>query len=66
MPSIGVGVQEIRINAGGAYRIIYIARYLEAIYVLHAFQKKSVRTQKKDVDLAKKRLRAVERRRSRI
>ncbi len=63
MPSIGSGVQEIRINTGGAFRIIYIAKYEEAIYVLHAFQKKSRRTAKKDIELARKRLNDVECRR---
>ena len=55
MPSIGAGVQEIRINAGGAYRIIYIAKYLEAIYVLHAFIKKTQETSRHDIDKGKER-----------
>ena len=37
MPGVGLGVNEIRVRAGGAYRVIYIAKFLEAIYVLHAF-----------------------------
>ncbi len=40
MPSIGPGVIEIRINTGNAYRIFYVAKFAEGIYVLHAFQKK--------------------------
>ncbi len=60
MPSIGSGVQEIRINTGGAFRIIYIAKYEEAIYVLHVFQKKTRRTAKKDIELARKRLNDIE------
>ena len=63
MAAIGSGVEEIRINTGGAFRIIYIAKYEEAIYVLHAFQKKTRRTAKKDIELAKKRLNDVESRR---
>ncbi len=55
MPSIGSGVQEIRINTGGAFRIIYLAKYEEAIYVLHVFRKKSRRTAKKDIELTRKR-----------
>ena len=41
MPSIGPGVMEIRINVGNAYRIFYMAKFAEGIYVLHAFQKKN-------------------------
>jgi phage-related protein len=56
MPSIGAGVNEIRISVDGdAYRVIYIAKFVEAIYVLHAFQKKTQKTPKHDLDLAKKR-----------
>ena len=64
MPVIGAGVQEIRINKGGAYRVIYIAKYEEAVYVLHAFNKKTQRTSKRDLELAKRRLRDVQRMRS--
>ena len=60
MSTIGTGVQEIRINKGGAYRVIYIARYEEAVYVLHAFQKKAQRTSNRDIELAKRRLRDVQ------
>ncbi len=55
MNSIGTGVKEIRIYTGGAFRIIYVAKFKEAVYVLHAFQKKTQKTSKKDIDLAKKR-----------
>ncbi len=61
MPTIGTGVQEIRINKGGAFRVIYIAKYEEAVYVLHAFQKKTQRTSRRDIGLAKQRLRDVQR-----
>jgi phage-related protein len=43
MPSIGAGVNEIRIHAGNAYRVIYVAKFAEAVYVLHAFAKKTPR-----------------------
>ena len=57
MPSIGPGVEEIRIWVeSGTYRVIYIARRPEAVYVLHAFQKKSQATSKRDLALARKRL----------
>ena len=55
MPSIGVGVNELRIRLGGAFRVIYVAKFEEAVYVLHAFQKKSRRTARLDVELAKRR-----------
>ena len=61
MSTIGTGVQEIRINKGGMFRVIYIAKYEEAVYVLHAFQKKTQRTPKKDIELARQRLRDVQR-----
>lgn len=59
MPSIGIGVSEIRIREGGAYRLIYVAKFPEAVYVLHAFEKKARRTPKPDIDLARLRFRAL-------
>jgi phage-related protein len=54
MPGIGNGVAEIRIaESSGAFRIIYVARLVEAVYVLHAFQKKPQPTAKRDLDLAR-------------
>jgi len=62
MPTIGVGVREIRIRAGvGAYRVIYVATLADAIHVLHAFQKKSQKTAQRDLDLADARLRQLKR-----
>jgi len=56
MPSIGKGVEEIRVwDESGTYRVIYIARLVEAVYVLHAFQKKTQATSKRDIELASKR-----------
>jgi len=56
MPSIGRGVEEIRVrDESGAYRVIYIARFEEAVFVLHAFQKKTQATAKRDIDLARER-----------
>lgn len=52
MPSIGSGVREIRVHAGGEYRVIYVAKFSDGIYVLHAFVKKSQRTAKRDLELA--------------
>ena len=61
MPSIGAGVMEIRVHAAGEYRVIYVAKYIEAIYVLHAFEKRSQRTRQGDIELARSRFRLVER-----
>jgi phage-related protein len=56
MPSIGKGVEEIRIwGESGTYRVIYTARQEEAVHVLHAFQKKTQATSRRDIDVAKKR-----------
>lgn len=56
MPSVGKGVQEIRIRDGsGAYRVIYTAKMAGAVRVLHAFQKKSERTPALDIELARHR-----------
>lgn len=56
MPTIGKGVEELRIwDDSGTYRVIYTARLQEIIYVLHAFQKKTSATSKKDIDIAKTR-----------
>ena len=56
MPAIGKGVEEIRVwDESGAYRVIYTARLADAVYVLHAFQKKTQATAKRDMDLARKR-----------
>ena len=56
MPSIGKGVEEIRVwDDAGAFRIVYTARMADAVVVLHAFQKKTQTTSKRDIDLAKAR-----------
>ena len=56
MPAIGKGVEEIRVSdPSGAYRVIYVARRVEAVYVLHAFHKKTQSPPKKDLETAKRR-----------
>jgi phage-related protein len=56
MPSIGKGVEELRIwDENGTFRVIFTARRAEAVYVLHAFQKKTQATPKHDIELAKTR-----------
>lgn len=53
MNSVGPGVREIRARAAtGAFRVIYIATLPDAVFVLHAFQKKSQATSKRDLELA--------------
>jgi phage-related protein len=57
MPAIGKGVQEVRLwDESGTYRVIFTARLREAVYVLHAFQKKTQSTSKRDLDVARDRL----------
>ncbi len=56
MNSIGQGVREIRIReVDGAFRVVYVAKFADAVYVLHCFQKKSQKTSSEDVALATKR-----------
>lgn len=56
MATIGQGVREIRIRGeDGAFRIIYVAKFAEAVFVLHCFQKKSQRTSREDITLATQR-----------
>ncbi len=53
MPTIGKGVEEIRIrDDSGIYRVIYTARRADAVFVLHAFQKKTQRTSKREIEIA--------------
>jgi phage-related protein len=58
MTSVGPGACEIRVrDPAGAYRVIYVARFAEAVYVLHAFHKKTQKTSRSDLKLAKERYR---------
>jgi phage-related protein len=57
METVGAGVKEIRIRVEKAYRVLYVAKFAEAVYVLHAFEKKTQRTAKADIDLANVRYR---------
>lgn len=53
MQAIGPGAREIRIrDAQGAFRVIYVAKFEEAVFVLHCFQKRSQRTSREDIALA--------------
>lgn len=61
MNSVGRGVHEIRIRGGRDYRVFYVAVFQEAVYVLHAFQKKTRTTRRADIELGRKRFDAVKR-----
>ena len=65
MTTVGPGVVELRIHTGEEFRVIYLARFEEGIYVLHAFEKRSRQIRTVDINLAQKRLRDLIRSRSR-
>ena len=59
-PEVGSGVNEIRIDSSdGWFRVMYVAKFEEALYVLHSFQKKTRKTSRNDFEVAKARYRAV-------
>ncbi len=58
-PVIGRGVKEIRIHVLGEWRIIYVTKFEDAVYVLHSFQKKSKRTNQNDIESARKRFKQI-------
>ena len=60
MKVVGSGAMEIRIHREGEWRIVYVAKFEKAIYVLHAFEKKTQRTRQSDIELAKARYKEVE------
>jgi phage-related protein len=53
MPSIGSGVQEIRIHTRVEHRIFYVAKFSEGVYVLYAFEKKTQRTREADLEIGR-------------
>jgi len=55
MSTVGAGVAEIRVRVGGEWRILYVARFSAGIYVLHAFQKKTQKTDQNDIEIARRR-----------
>lgn len=59
MAVVGAGVYELRIRAAGAYRVFFVAKFAEGIYVLHAFKKKMQQTARLDLELGAKRYREV-------
>lgn len=56
MPTVGAGAMELRVRDGsGEFRVVYVVKFSEAIYVLHAFQKKTRKTPRLDLELARAR-----------
>jgi phage-related protein len=55
MASVGAGVQEIRLHTETEHRVCYVARFLEGVYVLHAFEKRTRKTSRVDLELARTR-----------
>ena len=55
MQAVGPGVREIRIRLGGAHRVFYVATRPEAVYVLHAFEKKTQKTSARDLRIGRDR-----------
>lgn len=53
---VGLGVREIRIHVENEYRILYVAGFEDALFILHAFVKKTQKTSRRDLELAKERL----------
>ncbi len=56
MRTVGPGVIEIRLRTALEHRVFYLARFAEAVYVLHAFEKRSRKTAQTDIELARRRL----------
>ncbi len=60
IPSVGPGAYEIRVrDEAGAFRVIYVAKFQHAVYVLHAFQKKTRKTSRADIELAARRYQVI-------
>lgn len=59
MLNVGAGAYEIRLHVLGEWRVIYVAKFDNAVYVLHAFQKKTQKTRKEDIELAARRYRQI-------
>jgi phage-related protein len=66
MSSVGPGVYEIRVRTGAEHRVFYVAKFSEAIYVLHAFEKRTRQTRSEDIEVARRRYARLEARRSGI
>lgn len=56
MRAVGAGVVEIRVHERGEYRVLYVAKFPEAIYALHAFAKKTQQTRQAEIEVARRNL----------
>jgi phage-related protein len=56
---VGAGVREIRVHVLGEWRVLYVAKFAAAVCVLHAFQKKTQRTRREHIELARTRYRQI-------
>ena len=63
MPTVGLGVYVIRVRTGLEHRVFYVAKFDEAIYVLHAFQKKTKKTAQHDIEIGRRRYRTLQQQR---
>jgi phage-related protein len=63
MPTVGSGVYEIRIRTGVEHRVFYVAKFDEAVYVLHAFQKKTQKTAQHDLEIGRRRYQTLQQQR---
>lgn len=59
LKDVGKGAYEIRVHLNGAWRVIYVAKFANAVYVLHAFEKKTQKTSQSDMELAKRRYKLI-------
>lgn len=59
LKDVGKGAYEIRVHLNGAWRVIYVAKFANAIYVLHAFEKKTQKTSQNDLEFAKRRYKLI-------
>lgn len=59
MPAVGAGAFEIRVHVLGEWRVIYVAKFKDVVYVLHAFHKKTQKTRKEDIALAARRYKQI-------
>lgn len=59
LKDVGKGAYEIRVHLNGAWRVIYVAKFANVIYVLHAFEKKTRKTNQNDMELAKRRYKLI-------
>ena len=63
MPVVGAGVREVRIHTALEHRVLYLAKFADVVYVLHVFEKRTRKTSRPDVEVARQRYRALVRQR---